>query len=907
MTKAWWGRLAGTLALPVMLMLTGLPATAQEVTGSLSNFDVRNTDQRRFDDFELMLFGEVGRDCVRGFYPGWGGTPEVRPGTPFGSGVTIVWQDRRDPIGPGRTEHFGVRLTCGGPITARGFWSIGGQPVKEVPLPWQVWRAEGGTVWDIVQMPRESEAAERIQIERQWVTLPGPVELERLNWDQVEALVRRQQGRWRSREPEALRPGEKVVLEIPVTSRDQAVLVRYVVRREREILSRFINEAILAWAQICPANLPDPQIQITGSEDYEAGGSAWTRYRISVTNRAQYPDALFTAAPDLPPCGLNTSASRTWIDINDGDGKRLYGFCAFTGAADLDKLWFAVPRGTPPPACVSVTLTDRRCQKTYSSSCAPISGLGPACIGFESPPLGTSYNVGNTFSDSGATMTVQQFQWGNSNWTSGGHAVIGNGGKAGGSGQELNTNNVNVKVAFPLTPNVVHLRFGEYGGNLNLAVNGDFRNFANFTSLHGAVVGGTIVSVTNGFGNDKGTLMLSGEVHSFAVGGQELWLDRICYTKQPGVDAGGTWVMPYAVGGTPLYRIDSNGFTDYTDGSLVMKDAPFGDLLGFRLGSANVIPTAQLYYYRLRYRHESNPDFTDFSQTVSVHYQVESPGHPPVFPTVELGPKSVGGMKLYRFQPHEAELVPPLIPPLAPGETASWPSTGWIGDIYRGFLNTVGLDLVPGRHIIRLEIYNQAGTKVTPSGGTFKFVVPTSHDPDGTLHTADVPLASLVDGGFEFSLQIDNRKTGAIVDEPKIGGVGAGDCGFLRYNPATTGHVAISFRATHPANHAVFTFRIARGPNTVTGSEVSGVEVSAPAAVPPSPPPPPPVTPYAGDGSGHFTRAFTFAELLENCPKEAAFAAVLYVYAKATRGWGYRISSLDSSHVYAFALTPQTP
>ena len=49
------------------------------------------------------------------------------------------------------------------------------------------------------------------------------------------------------------------------------------------------------------------------------------------------------------------------------------------------------------------------------------------------------------------------------------------------------------------------------------------------------------------------------------------------------------------------------------------------------------------------------------------------------------------------------------------------------------------------------------------------------------------------------------------------------------------------------------------------------------------------------------------AELLETCPDEAAFAQVLYVYAKATRGWGHRISSLDRSHVYAFALTPEKP
>jgi hypothetical protein len=394
--------------------------------------------------------------------------------------------------------------------------------------------------------------------------------------------------------------------------------------------------------------------------------------------------------------------------------------------------------------------------------------------------------------------------------------------------------------------------------------------------------------------------MLTGDVHSFAVGGQELVVDQICYAEQPGVDATGTWIMPYGVGGTPLYRIKPTGLTDYNDGGRSMIDAPFGGHLGFRLGRANVIPTAQLYYYRFQYRHESDPGWTDFSQTVRVHYQLESLVNPPLFPTLVLGPHNIAGMNLYRFQPHETEL-PSLVPPLAPGETVSWPDTGWVGDIYRGFLNTVGLGLPPGRHLIRLEIYDQAGVQVMPGAGTYQYVVPTGHAADGTILTAFAPGPSVIAGGFEFSLHIDNRPTDAIIDEPMIGATGAGVCGFLRYL-ATTDPVDVSFHATHPDNRAIFNFRIARGPTTVTLSPVVHAEVAAlTAGIPGS------SGPYTGDGFGHFTRTFTVAELLETCPDEAAFAQVLYVYAKATRGWGHRISSLDSSHVYAFALTPETP
>ena len=54
-------------------------AFAQEVVGSLSNFDVRNTDDRPYNDFELVLSGDVSRECIRGFYPGWGAPPLRSP------------------------------------------------------------------------------------------------------------------------------------------------------------------------------------------------------------------------------------------------------------------------------------------------------------------------------------------------------------------------------------------------------------------------------------------------------------------------------------------------------------------------------------------------------------------------------------------------------------------------------------------------------------------------------------------------------------------------------------------------------------------------------------------------------------------------------------------------------------
>ena len=80
--------------------------------------------------------------------------------------------------------------------------------------------------------------------------------------------------------------------------------------------------------------------------DEETDGIAFTRYNLSVTNRASYPDSMFADAPDLPACGLNTDSARTWVDIQDGDGNYLYGFCDLDGADSMGNLWFALHRGT---------------------------------------------------------------------------------------------------------------------------------------------------------------------------------------------------------------------------------------------------------------------------------------------------------------------------------------------------------------------------------------------------------------------------------------------------------------------------------------------------------------------------------------------------------------------------------
>ena len=82
---------------------------------------------------------------------------------------------------------------------------------------------------------------------------------------------------------------------------------------------------------------------------------------------------MFAQAPKLPPCGTNTKASRTWVDIFDQRGKRLNGFCALGKPADLGSIWFSLPEDGIPPSWIYIELTDRQTNTKYKSNLAETS------------------------------------------------------------------------------------------------------------------------------------------------------------------------------------------------------------------------------------------------------------------------------------------------------------------------------------------------------------------------------------------------------------------------------------------------------------------------------------------------------------------------------------------------------
>src|SRR4029079_3374402 len=69
----------------------------------------------------------------------------------------------------------------------------------------------------------------------------------------------------------------------------------------------------------------------------------------------------------------------------------------------------------------------------------------------------------------------------------------------------------------------------DLGGTENLAVNGS-AVFVGDIAAAPPAIGGVAVSVTAGPvpGGTRGTVVLTGNITSLRIGGQELWIDNIC-------------------------------------------------------------------------------------------------------------------------------------------------------------------------------------------------------------------------------------------------------------------------------------------------------------------------------------------------------------------------------------------
>jgi hypothetical protein len=168
-----------------------------------------------------------------------------------------------------------------------------------------------------------------------------------------------------------LSQGELKTLSLALQVRKESAM-NSIVRRKTLLLLAALVLTMLTTQTVLTLQqpLPNPVLYYVGQEYYTTGGKDWIRYRYMVSNFEAYPNELFAAAPDLPPCGNNTKSSRTWVNIYDQSAKQLNSFCAFGKPANLNELWFSLEPGVVPPSWVYIEMNDRKTNTKYKSNLA---------------------------------------------------------------------------------------------------------------------------------------------------------------------------------------------------------------------------------------------------------------------------------------------------------------------------------------------------------------------------------------------------------------------------------------------------------------------------------------------------------------------------------------------------------
>ena len=383
-----------------------------------------------------------------------------------------------------------------------------------------------------------------------------------------------------------------------------------------------------------------------------------------------------------------------------------------------------------------------------------------------------------------------------------------------------------------------------------------------------------------------------------------LYTDSIfapCCSPCAPVDAPQNYVLFRAIGNVQLNAIygtstllagstNSTNIGQIADGAGAGLNAPFGSVSG----SLPVLPRVEFdsslrdsnlaMYYQISYRFGMSGSFTLLPGQIDRHYN-HFVGTDLVTSPYNLGPKTVGTLQLFE--------IPPSLPPQGDWAfpdprfdlaNAQFPSSDLPAPIAGG---------THGKYQLKLELFDSTGNPVNIAAAGIAYFVPTTVDPDGTVHTADASTLGLVSGNsFIMTLHIDNRLTFGALGTPALDGNPADTCGVFRYvsgigGPA--GVVTIPYTATHPDDFATYSYRLSRG------------------AVPLSPPTTSGAVSAATDPA---TISMSAKSLLTEpdgtiCDV-AGFAEDLYVAAMATDGWS-RLSEYDSSPPpRAFVLAPKT-
>jgi len=114
----------------------------------------------------------------------------------------------------------------------------------------------------------------------------------------------------------------------------------------------------------CTPPFPTPSLNYLGATP---GVTGYIDIWFNVPNYAKYDNSLFVASPELPACGLNKQASRTWLEVYTDTGVPIQSFCAIKQNTQLQKLGFGWKKTNPLPKGFYIRLRDRKCNRVVQS------------------------------------------------------------------------------------------------------------------------------------------------------------------------------------------------------------------------------------------------------------------------------------------------------------------------------------------------------------------------------------------------------------------------------------------------------------------------------------------------------------------------------------------------------------
>ncbi len=356
-----------------------------------------------------------------------------------------------------------------------------------------------------------------------------------------------------------------------------------------------------------------------------------------------------------------------------------------------------------------------------------------------------------------------------------------------------------------------------------------------------------------------------------------------CHFENPSVDKPGIYVMPIGIGNDGWWKIHQSNLQTGTDSNRGLYHPtpastfdPYGKVLDLNMQFHDGLRNPSgpnVLYYRWSYKKDDGSGWTNIDTPIVHRYLDQTDPLHPKIKTYKLGPNpnpTPANSEDNLFE------IPPDLDWYVENDHTDRPFAKW---------DTSGLP--DGKYTLKLEMFDAAGNKVTPSGAGFKFFLAEGSPTDDEWPVNDSPHIE-ADGSMFFHVHVDNSDTTAIIESVGFTGTTPTECQFLEYTDFNQ-IVEVKYQAYHEHGFLdYYNLQIKRGISGSRQSPANWLNVTDPAG--------PPATTPAAEGLPDVK----VGDLLDTYSR-CAFSVTLHTYPRTRNGYT-KIREYEASHVGAFAL-----